>query len=579
MDKARAVMARSTFISAIQASLFKDARRILQHDSGVPRKALDAIHREMAHRSHTEIALEYKAFNRRLCSERDFGESPEVFGVKLNLNGSAPSLRALRQWLGFFSREHAAVSSSIVRECLKGTAERWAARPTSFAISPRELYAIQTEVDNLIGSVPPSLEDLTPRHGPGAVATGEKGTEKLYFKETYQKIDMLLGYDSESLFRLPNQPPLVLRREVPVTRVVSVPKDATAVRIISAEPMSMQFLQQGLMRWFYSRFEKMAGMPFPLRDQTVQQRRAQEGSRIETWGRRTQPCTIDLSNASDTVKCVHIRLFFSKGWRELLFSLRSEAARFPGGAEFPLETFAPMGSAICYPIECIVFLAVARAAARLTREQGEPMGCSAVGDDLVVPAYAYHYTIDLLSRLAFQPNVGKCCGPNTRFREACGGEFWDGAAIDIVRPRVIPPLCRSGWGPMATLAARLSAVGFEEAANVCAAQVRGPVALGDSLPLFPAQLKWPCVGKVRWNTAWQRFEQQTVAEVPQSGIDLTQLDGWEPLFQWFTSRWDSETSFSVRTRTAWTWLPIEGSFPSASSFTPPGWIGRWATQR
>lgn len=577
MDKARAVEARSTFLNALQASLFRDARSILQHDSCVPRCVLDGIYREVSHRTHTEVALEYKAFNRRLCSERYFGENPEIFGMKLAINGSAPSLRALRQWLGFFSREHAAVSSSIVRECLRGTALRWAAKPTSFAVTPRELYAIQTEVDNLIGSVPPLLEDLVPKHGPGAVATGEKGLEKLYFKETYHKIDALLGYDSECLFRLPNQPPLVLRREVPTTRVVSVPKDATAVRIISAEPMSMQFLQQGLMHWFYSRFERMAGMPFPLRDQTVQQRRAQAGCRIEAWGRRTQACTIDLSNASDTVKCVHIRLFFSREWQKLLFALRSEEARFPGGARFPIETFAPMGSAICYPVECIVFLAVARAAARLTRNAGEPIGCSAVGDDLVVPAYAYPYTIDLLSRLAFQPNVGKCCGPNTRFREACGGEFWDGAPVDIVRPRVIPSLSRNGWGPMATLAARLAAVGFEETANVCAAQVRGPVALGDGLPLFPARLKWPCVGRVRWNSAWQRFEQQTVAEVPMSGIDSVQPEGWEPLFQWFTSRWDSETQFSVRTRTVWTWLPVEGSFPDAPVFTPPGWIGRWAT--
>jgi hypothetical protein len=575
MDKARIAEMRSTFIRALEASLFKDARDLLMHDSGVPRAALDRVYREIHHRSHSEVALEYKAFNRRLCSERSFGENPELFGVQLAIGGSALSLRAIRQWLGFFSREHASVSNSIVRECLRGTALRWVSKPTSLRVTPRELYAIQAEVEHLIGRNPPCLEDLIPRHGPGSVATGEKGAQKAHFRETYHKVDALIGMDSECLFRLPHQPALSLERAVPVTKVVAVPKDAASVRIISAEPLSMQFLQQGLMKWFYDRFENMRGNPFPLKDQGVQRARARDGSYIEAWGRRTQPCTIDLSNASDTVKCLHVRLFFPEEWRELLFSLRSEYARFPAGAEFPLETFAPMGSAICYPVECIVFLAVARAAARLMREPGEPIGCSAVGDDLVVPAYAFAYTMDLLSRLAFQPNVGKCCGPNTRFREACGGEYWDGEDIGIVRPRFIPPLSRKGWGPMATLAARLSAVGFENAANVCAAQVRGPVALGADLPYFPSRLKWPVIGRVRWNSAWQRFEQQTVAEVAATEIDDVPYEGWEALFQWFTSRWDSETLFSVRTRSVFTYLPVEGRFVDAPVFTPPGWIGRW----
>lgn len=576
MDKARAAKARSTFINALQASLFGDARDLLQHDLGVSRYVLDGIHREMHHLSHTQIALEYKAFNKRLCSERDFGECPTLFGYTIPIGGDARGLRALRQWVGFFSREHAAVSSDITRACMREVALRWVSRPTDLSISPRELYAIQSEVEHLIGPVPPNLEDLIPRHGPGAVATGEKGFQKYHFRETYLKVDRLIGGDSERLFRLPHQPPLQLERATPVTRVVAVPKDATKVRMISAEPLSMQFLQQGLMRWFYQRFERIEGNPFPLKDQRIQQMRAQQGSLITQWGRRTQACTIDLSNASDTVKCLHVRLFFPEAWRELLFSLRSEYARFPGGAEFPLETFAPMGSAICYPVECIVFYAVAKAACRLTREEGEAMDCSAVGDDLIVPAYAYSYTIDLLSRLAFQPSVGKCCGPNTRFRESCGGDFWDGAPVDIVRPRFIPCLGRKGWGPMATLAARLSAVGFEKTANVCAAQVRGPVAIGPSLPCFPAELKWPRIGEVRWNTAWQRFEQQTVAEVAITGIDEVPPEDWSALYQWFTSRWDSETQFSVRTRTVFTWLPVMGTYDRCRSFTPPGWIGRWA---
>lgn len=565
---------RLTFIERIQASLFKDARNLLKHSSSVSRCALDRIYREMNRRSHSEVALEFKEFNKRLCSEWDFGENPEVFGVRLPLNGDPDSLRVVRQWIGFFSREHAAVGNDIIRRDLADAAKRLGTTPRCFSVTPRELYAIQSEVEHLIGPVPPDLTDLICKHGPGAVATGEKGLQKAFFKETYAKVDDLLACDSERLFRMPNAPTLVLQRTVPTTRVISVPKDATTTRIISAEPLSLQFLQQGLKRWFYARFKSYRGNPIPLEDQGVQRRRAQEGTFCASWGRRWRNCTVDLSNASDTIKKCHIRMLFPKAWQELLFSLRSEYARFPGGGLLELQTFSPMGSGICYPIECIVFLASARAAARLKAEPEDRVFVSSVGDDLVVPAFAYDYTLDLFSRLGFEPNVRKCCGPNTRFREACGGDYWDGVDVGIVRPRIIPALNPHGWGPMATLAARLSAVGFEETANVCAAQVLGPVALGPDLPYFPQRLNWPCVGKIRFNTALQRFEQQTVAVVAQPGIDIAQLDGWEALFQWFSSRWDSETTFPDRTRTVHTWFPVEGNYAGVRTYTPKGYIGR-----
>lgn len=566
---------RIRFIERIQASLFEDARNLLKHSEHVPRKVLDAIHREMMHRSRTDVALEYKEFNKRLASERDFGETPEIFGYKLDIAGDPDSLRTIRQWLGFFSREHAAVSSDIVRANLRDAAKRLASTPSVFDITPRELYAIQSEVDLLIGSEPPLLTDLIGKHGPGAVATGEKGLEKAHFSETYIKIDSLIGGDSESLFRMPNAPTLVLQRTDPCTRIICVPKDATSTRIISAEPLSMQFLEQGLKHWFYNRFRRLRGNPIPLDDQSVQRRRAWSGTLCTSWGRRNRNCTIDLTDASDTIKLCHIRMFFSKAWQELLLSLRSEYGRFPGGGLLKLETFAPMGSAICYPVECIVFLAAARAAARLSAQQGDRVFVSSVGDDIVCPAFSFDYTLDLYRRLGFVPNVRKCCGPNTRFREACGGDYWDGIDIGIIRPRVIPALAPHGWGPMATLATRLSAVGFERTANVCASEVHGPVALGPDLPYYAPGLQWPRIGEVRYNTSLQRFEQQTVAVVAAPGIDFTQLDGWESLFQWFTSRWDSETSFSDRTRTVHTWLPVEGQYSNVRTYTPKvGYIGR-----
>jgi hypothetical protein len=544
-------------IESIQESLCKDFRDHLRSLGCIPRRTIDTIYQYLRHRPVAGLAEDTKAFSKALASEPTGGEYTELVGAPLWLSSDPALIASTRQVLGFFSRMHANVSRDVQKAQLAEAMDRLE-RPADIHLTIGEIVRARRFIARVLGPAP-SLTELRFRHGPGAVATGEKGLGKIYFRETYEKVDQYLGYDSECLFRLPNQPPLALERVVPTTRVIAVPKDALKIRTISAEPLSMQFLQQGVMLEMYFRLARNAGEYFPLTDTSVSRRLAREGSTPSSRGLRTQPCTLDLSNASDDVKARHVELLFPADWAKLLLTLRSEVAYCPElQRSANMQTFAPMGAATCYPVESLVFASLAIAAAGKEHvRKGGLLAC--VGDDVITPAANYYSTIDVFVRAGFTPNLSKCCGPTVRFRESCGGDYYDGYEVTFERPRILPKFgSRQASVPTVQLANGLYQRGFPTAAQLLANTVRTPVALGDGNAYANPALNWPCVGKYRFNRDLQRSEQQAAVEIPLRATPLGAVDGWEPLFTWFTSGWNAETNFPTRTKTRIRWLPCGG---------------------
>lgn len=544
----------------IQESLAKDFRNLLTARKPCPRKHIDKIYKTLAGIPVTEASLASKRFSAQLASEPSGGDVFHLQDIDIPLDGDPDLIRGLRQTLGFFSRLHANVTKEQELSQLEEAAERLA-QPAKISWTDPEIWVMRQFIRKILGPAP-DVADLKFRHGPGAVATGEKGFEKLYFKETYQKVDQYLGYDSEVLLRLPHQPYRCLERTVPRTRVIAVPKDALRIRTISCEPLTMMFLQQGIMCEMYRRMYRprpgysQGALSFPLEAQALQQRRAQMGSECRSWGRAMQQCCIDLSNASDDVKCEHVTLLFPRDWAELLMTFRSSEAHFEQlDRVVTLETFAPMGAATCFPTESLVFGAICFAARFFARGLRSPEGdWGIVGDDCCQPSYAYPLTLELMDRGGFHPNLSKCCGPLTRFRESCGGDFFEGVDVTYVRPRFLPKPSYAATAPMVSMANGLLTRGFRITAQTVASACPGYVALGDG-PAYAAKgLKWPNVGDVRWNRRYQRFEQKAMVEKPCPSMRLGAVDGWEPLFNWFTSGWLTDTSFSKHTKTVCTWL-------------------------
>lgn len=150
--------------------------------------------------------------------------------------------------------------------------------------------------------------------------------------------------------------------------------------------------------------------------------------------------TIDLSNASDSVSwrlvkqlCKRIPLL------RYLYGSRSNCTML-NGIIHHFDKFAPMGSALCFPIESVLFASVVELAHRKhygQASQGHLSGCSVYGDDIIVPAELYQLVVDILESLGFMVNVAKSfsSGP---YYESCGVEYLYGMRINTIRhPRCL----------------------------------------------------------------------------------------------------------------------------------------------
>lgn len=280
------------------------------------------------------------------------------------------------------------------------------------------------------------IENLRPNHGSGSVAEGPLTlAEKFHIMNTDKIVEILLRNHHEPssyLEYFPVQPGTNLDR---CSRTIFVPKTATKLRTISMEPTTLQYLQQGVMKELYRFIEKhpYLGVRIRLGDQTQNQVLALEGSIRHTYG------TIDLSQASDTVSWDLVRRVFSKtpNLYKWLLATRSVCTLLPDGSRLQLKKFAPMGSALCFPIECIIFAAIVEHASSKVCTQTKCVQriWSVYGDDLVVQSEAYDETIKCLKSCGFRVNDEKSYGSGN-YRESCGKEYYAGYDITPLYYRI-----------------------------------------------------------------------------------------------------------------------------------------------
>ena len=231
--------------------------------------------------------------------------------------------------------------------------------------------------------------------------------------------------------------------EIPVT-VITVPKTQKTPRIIAMEPTSMQYMQQALRRYLERAFvdSQFADMLVGYKSQVPNQRLALEGS---LYG---DLATLDLSDASDLVSNRLVK-FLMADWphaSEAIQATRSNLAmvNFPDGSSkrVQLMKFASMGSALCFPIEAMVFCTVVFKTikehhrttpwSRLIRDM---IGSVRVyGDDIIVPVEYAQSVVDNLEATGLKVNRGKSFWTGM-FRESCGKEYWHGLDVTYVKLR------------------------------------------------------------------------------------------------------------------------------------------------
>jgi len=270
-----------------------------------------------------------------------------------------------------------------------------------------------------------TMKDFVPKHGPGAVSIPRVRTKlQKYLHFGYDsRVDYLLRKEfGESVN---DYSPFPLKDGDRTSRVIFVPKTWKKLRGISAEPVGLQFFQQGVLGALSDSISNSdVGRIVDMSDQSVSRRLAQRGSRDGSL------CTIDLSAASDSVTLQLVKdIFGNTNLCRWLLATRSTHT-LVNDERLEIYKFAPMGSACCFPVECLIFAGVVLAtAARHAR--GRPLhygNYRVYGDDIICPTSISCEVIESLTLLGFSVNTDKTFLDGD-FRESCGMDAWKGSDV------------------------------------------------------------------------------------------------------------------------------------------------------
>jgi hypothetical protein len=297
--------------------------------------------------------------------------------------------------------------------------------------------------------------ELMPKHGPGAVAERIVGNGKYRSRQWTRRLERAMPADNylfcnaEHVLSSGMDLDLLRAEDEQPVRVIFVPKTQKTPRVIAIEPIHMQYTQQAFMGSLVSAIEsdRLVGCSIHFTDATINGKLALEASVTQKLA------TLDLSEASDRV---HASLVYNmmRDFPHLaraVFACRSKYAVLPNGSpKVPLVKFASMGSALCFPMEAMVFYTICLLG--VLKARNLPVTYKSIisvrddihvfGDDLIIPADACSLVIELLESAKLKVNQGKTFVFG-KFRESCGVDAYDGHIVTPVYVRNAAPRDKS----------------------------------------------------------------------------------------------------------------------------------------
>jgi hypothetical protein len=354
-------------------------------------------------------------------------------------------------------------------------------RDTAF----RDWLEIEQELDTL--SIPSHITDalaiimaqlidkpcdtvLLPKHGPGSTAEGlldpsdKLDNLSLPERDAYVFRSGSFGRTGLNRYALDGVPST---SEDPEAEFRLVYKNITAMRSIVMEPIIRMYLQQEVARWLIDAMTPVANQLIDFRDQTHNQEYAVIGSYL--WDRDT----IDLSAASDRIHVDLVRKVFPKGWLFYLLGTRTSVVN-AGEQKVKLNKFAPMGSALCFPVQSLLFSSILILAYLMHANNKGLEDCltkdmeglhqvrdfirkmhvedlylipqpgfnsryvrpRVFGDDLICDQQITDLVLILLTRLGLKVNSEKSFRGSSMFRESCGTYAYHGHDVTPFRFRI-----------------------------------------------------------------------------------------------------------------------------------------------
>lgn len=449
------------------------------------------------------------------------------------------------------SQEKAVIDAFVATEAelqqleLPTDFDRWAGNPTD-RISREILVRASSLIHDVMSGFDPT--DITPKHGPGAVATGEYHNEKYTFARKYDSLHQCYPY--YRYFAVPlkdGKDPFGKGRVVPesvlwlknlpavpygVAKVILVPKDARGPRLISSEPLEFQWIQGGLGDKFKTHVEttRPSRGYVNFTSQDINRHLAMQSSITR------EHATLDLKEASDRVSVDLVRALFPERIHRYLMSSRSDATTLPSGDVIALSKFAPMGSALCFPVLALTVWALTEAILSVTfcdllerpftgpdkpSKARQNQGVFVYGDDLIVPNDAFDTVSSWLPRFGLAVNTNKSFH-RSFFRESCGMDAYKGVQVSPIRVKKRWTSSSSNGSQFASYTAlsnRFFEAGCWKTSNYLVDRIER---LFGPLPYGTGSSGFPCITlgnvadaltanerkgiKRRWRTKYQRVE-------------------------------------------------------------------------
>lgn len=298
---------------------------------------------------------------------------------------------------------------------------------------------------------PNNGNEFIPRPGPGATNTPTEKHERfqphvLYLtlneifpyrewfyppslSQQYSRWDLKVGKSYRtSLDKLE-------RRDSPTSRFKFVHKTFGKPRGICIEELEMQFFQQALRRAMYKCIEThpLTKGYVSFTKQCINGELALQASRDRKYA------TIDMSSASDRIPLALVEILFS-GNVSLLRALKACSTRviqLPDGDTIVAKKFAPMGSAVCFPVMGLVHWALIQSLALFfSAPWVESHPVYVYGDDIIVSRDVAWKVYSFLPLFGMKLNKEKSF-MNSFFRESCGMNAYLGVDITPTRFKTI----------------------------------------------------------------------------------------------------------------------------------------------
>lgn len=418
-----------------------------------------------------------------------------------------------------------------------------------------------THLGDVMAKVDRKIYDghIVPKHGPGSVADRLRGNAKYNQSEWTERLDKIFPHGeflfsswSQSNPEVSDSPTVNMLEpgaERPV-KVIAVPKTLKTPRIIAVEPACMMYTQQGISEQLVEAIEgdSILSHFIGFKEQAPNQRMALEGSLSG------ELATLDLSEASDRVSNQLVRAmscyfpWFSEG----LDATRSRKADVPGYGVIRLAKFASMGSALCFPIEAMVFFTVVLCGIEdeLNRTLGRRdlkhlIGQVRIyGDDMIVPVDYVHSVVRKLETFGFRVNTGKSFWTG-RFRESCGKEYFAGEDVSVVRVREELPTQRRHVREIVSttsLRNQMYYAGNWETASWLDGWMSGLIPWPSILPTSPALGRHTRMGFDSQRMCPHLQRDLVRAFVTDERIPSSKLEGYGALLKFFLKRGSQPTA-------------------------------------